>query len=61
MQANRKGGDKVVIVKIIRKMAELLTKIDPKLYQKHVHMEEGQSVLYMEPQKQLYGTLIAAL
>ena len=42
-------------------MAELLIKIDPALYRKHVLMEKGKQVLYIKLKKALYGTLKAAL
>jgi hypothetical protein len=42
-------------------MAELLVRIDPKLYQKYVRDEGGKQVLYLELRKALYGTLMAAL
>jgi hypothetical protein len=35
--------------------------LDPKLYRKHVQIEKGKEVLYMELKKALYGTLKAAL
>ena len=42
-------------------MAELLTKLDPKLYCKYVTNERGKMVLYVELKKSLYVTLQAAL
>jgi hypothetical protein len=42
-------------------MAELLVKLDPKLYRKYVQVERGKNVLYVELKKALYGTLKAAL
>ena len=42
-------------------MAEQLAKMDPKLYRKYIVTEKGKSVLYVELQKALYGTLRAAL
>jgi hypothetical protein len=53
--------DEVVHMKLEGKMAELLVRIDPKLYRKHVQMEKGKPVLYVELRKALYGTLKAAL
>lgn len=41
-------------------MAELLVRIDPKLYRKYVRVENGKKVLYVELRKALYGTLKAA-
>ena len=43
------------------KMAELLMKLDPNLYQRYVTNEKGITVLYVELKKSLYGTLQAAL
>ena len=43
------------------KMSELLTKLDPKLYQKYVTNKEGRTVLCVELKKSLYGTLQAVL
>jgi hypothetical protein len=51
----------VVHMKLEGTMAELLIKIDPALYRKHVIMEKGKQVLYVELRKALYGTLKAAL
>ena len=53
--------DEVVHMKLEGQMAELLVRIDPKLYRKHVQTEKGKSVLYVELKKALYGTLKAAL
>ena len=53
--------DDVVHMKLEGKMAELLVRIDPKLYRKHVQLERGKQVLYVELRKALYGTLKAAL
>eukprot|EP00957_Ditylum_brightwellii_P048478 3678444-Ditylum_brightwellii.AAC.1 len=53
--------DDLVDVKIKGSMAELLVKIDPKMYHKHLRTEKGKSVLYVQLQKALYGTMKAAL
>ena len=50
-----------VHTKLEAKMAELPTKLDPKLYRKCVTNEKGRTVLYVELKKSLYGTLQAAL
>ena len=42
-------------------MAELLTKLDPKLYRKYMTNKRGRTVLYVELKKSLYGTLQAEL
>ena len=53
--------DELVHMKLQGKMAELLVKLDPKLYRKYVQIEKGKQVLYVELKKALYGTLRAAL
>ena len=42
-----------VHMKMEGKMAELLVRIDPKLYRKYVRMESGKMVLYVELKKAL--------
>ena len=58
MQADMEG---TVHMKLEGKMAELMERIDPKLYRKFVVMENGKKVLYVQLEKALYGTLKAAL
>ena len=53
--------DELVHVRMEGTMAELLVKLDPKLYRKYVTTENGKQVLYVVLQKALYGTLRAAL
>jgi hypothetical protein len=53
--------DELVHMRLEGKMAELLVRIDPKLYRKYVQDENGKQVLYVELKKALYGTLRAAL
>ena len=53
--------DEVVHVKFEGEIAEMLVKLDPKLYRKYVRDEKGKPVLYVELLKALYGTLKAAL
>jgi hypothetical protein len=36
-------------------MAELLVKLDPKLYQKYVQTQNGKQVLYVKLKKALYA------
>jgi hypothetical protein len=43
------------------KMAKLLVKINLKLYQKYLRMDNGKSIMYVQLKKALYGTLQAAL
>jgi hypothetical protein len=53
--------DELVHMKLEGRMAELLVKLDPKLYRKYIQVENGKTVLYVELKKALYGTLKAAL
>jgi hypothetical protein len=53
--------DEVVHVRLEGPLAEQLTKIDPQLYSQYVVTEKGKSVMYVQLQKALYGTLSAAL
>jgi hypothetical protein len=51
-----------VYMKLEGKMAELMVRIDPKLYRKYVQSDErGRKVLFVKLKKALYGTLKAAL
>jgi hypothetical protein len=58
MQSDMKGK---VIMKLEGIMAEVILKIDPKKYSKHVAKENGKDVIYVILTKALYGTLQAAL
>jgi len=49
--------DELVHMKLEGKMAELLVKLDPKLYRKYVQVVKGKSILYVELKKALFGTL----
>eukprot|EP00957_Ditylum_brightwellii_P053636 4064156-Ditylum_brightwellii.AAC.1 len=53
--------DKIVYMKIEGIMAELLTKLDQKLYREYLRNENGRSVLYVQLKKALYRTLKAAI
>jgi hypothetical protein len=53
--------DEVVHVRLAGPLAELLTKVDPKLYTKYLGTERGKPVMYVQLQKALYGTLSAAM
>jgi hypothetical protein len=53
--------DELVHVKFEGEIAEMLVKMDPKLYRKYVKDENGKTVLYVELLKALYGTMRAAL
>ena len=54
-------NDQKVIMKIKGKAADYLILADPRLYRKFVLIENGQTVLYAEITKALYGQLKAAL
>jgi hypothetical protein len=49
--------DEVLHVKLEGQMAELMARLDPQVYLKHIQVERGKSVLYVELKKALYGTL----
>ena len=53
-------GDRV-IMKMRGKLAELLVKISLEVYRNFVTIDWGQTVLYVELQKALYGMLKSAL
>jgi hypothetical protein len=53
--------DEVVHVRFEGEIAEMLVRMDPKLYRKYVRDENGKAVLYVEIMKALYGRLRAAL
>ena len=50
-----------IIMKMRGKLAELLVKVAPEIYRNYVVLERGQTVLYVELQKALYGMLKSAL
>jgi hypothetical protein len=52
--------DETVLMKIQRKMVELLVEIDPSKYKEFVHESFGKKTLYVKLQKALYGTLLTA-
>jgi hypothetical protein len=53
--------DEVIHMKLEGPLATLLTRVDPKSYQKYTTMEHGKLVIYVQLMKALYGTLQAAL
>jgi hypothetical protein len=53
--------DKVVHVRFEGEIAEMLVRMDPKLYRKYIRDENGKAVLYVELLKALYVTLRDAL
>ena len=53
--------DELVHMKVEGKMAELLVRINPTLYQKYIRYENEKPVIYVVLKKALYGTLRAAL
>ena len=59
MQADMVGDD--VNMKIEGKMADLFTKLDPKLYRKYIVDENGKYVLYVRLKKALYGIIQEAM
>jgi hypothetical protein len=53
--------DEILHMKLEGPLAKLLTRVDPKLYEKYTTIEKGKLVLYVQLMKALYGTLQAAL
>jgi hypothetical protein len=53
--------DEVVHIRLEGPLAEQLAKVDPKLYNEYLVTEKGRSVMYVQLQKALYGTLSASL
>ena len=53
--------DKLVCIKFEGLMAELLSKIDPKFYEKYMVIERGHTVLYASIAHPLHGTLQVSL
>lgn len=54
-------GEEPVHIRFEGTMAKLLTKINPKLYEKYQIIKDGKPVIYVKLNKALYGTLKAAL
>ena len=50
-----------VIMKMVGTLAELMVKVNPKIYRQYVILEKGKSVLYLCLQKALYGMMKSAL
>jgi hypothetical protein len=53
--------DEEIHVRLRDEMAQLLAKINPSKYEKHMVIEHGKPVIYAKLKKALYGTLRAAL
>ena len=53
--------DKLIYIKSEGLMSDLLSKIDPKFYEKYVVIERRQTVLYASLAHLMYGTLRASL
>jgi hypothetical protein len=53
--------DEVVHVRLEGELAELLTKVDPKLYTQYCVTQKGKTVMYVQLRKALYGTVSAAM
>ena len=58
MQADMVGD---VHMKLEGKIADLLTKLEPDLYNKYIKTINGKSIIYVKLKKALYGTLQAAM
>jgi hypothetical protein len=53
--------NEVLHVRLKGPLAQLLTKVDPKLYTKFLSKENGKDVMYVRLAKALYGTLQVAM
>ena len=53
--------DDIVNMRLDGAMEELLVKVEPKTYSKHLVLENGKKVLYVRLKKAFYGTLKASL
>ena len=53
--------DEVVHVRLEGALAELLAKVDPALYTEYLVKENGKTILYVQLDKALYGTLSASM
>jgi hypothetical protein len=53
--------DEDVVMQLRGKLAELMVQVDPKLYRKHIVMENGHKILYVKAQKAVYGLLRSSL
>jgi len=51
----------IVDIKLEGTMAEILTKLDPKLYRKYVITENNKSMLYVRLKRVIYVTIYASL
>jgi hypothetical protein len=58
MQSDMVGN---VHVKLEGRLAESLTKLDPKMYDEYLYNNNGKPTMYMKLKKALYGTLQAAM
>ena len=55
-------NDKYVLIMLRGKLAELLVKLDPKLYQKYViTSKQGVPILYVKPTKAIYGMFCSTI
>ena len=60
LQTYMPGGAEKIHIKLDGAMVELLAKINPQLYRKHIFLiRKGKPVLYGEARKAIYGTLNA--
>jgi len=58
MQADMVGD---VHMKLEGKIADLLSELEPELYNKYIQKVKGRSIMYVKLKKALYGTLQAAM
>ena len=53
--------DEFVVIKIEHEMVEFMVQEDPEKYRKHVRIENGKEVLYVQIIKALYGCMISGV
>jgi hypothetical protein len=58
LQTDMEGN---VHMMLVGKTAELLVRLDPKMYRKHIMIKKGKPIMYVQLKKALYGTLQASL
>jgi len=54
------SGEKI-IMKIRGELVDILVEVSPEIYSNYVVQEKGQSVLYVQMLKALYGMMVSSL
>ena len=61
IQTYLEDEDERIILVLRGQAADILVSIDPEYYQPYIHIERGETVLYLECTNVIYGTIKAAL